>query len=199
MKFPTSYVSFAIAVLILSLLTACGAGQAAPQPVDEVVEAESQPLDEPVVEDTEEPTPEPTPEPTEVPVIEPEIIEINEKVRLLTRGLPDDITLDYAIDLELIDAIPDSTLFDYVHSEIAVIDITNNGAAATLDMGIVEICFTTVQPPGTSEAPIAFYWDTSRDPLPVGRQLRVTNVEKEPELVVCTTVQNSGAYALASH
>ena len=175
--------------LIIFILSACGGGQAESQPIDE-------PAAEPVIEPIVEQAPEATAEPTRVPEIEPEIIDLGNDARLLIRGLPDDVVLDVNIDLEMKDNIPDSRYVDNVHSEIALVRITKDGGPGTVDKGVVELCYTTTLTPGMNEQPVPFYWDTSNDPLLDGRPLRVSNVEKEPELVVCMMVEISGAYAL---
>jgi hypothetical protein len=182
-----------VTFVFIFLLSACGGGQVAEQPIDE-------PIAEPVVEPTDDPAPEPTAEPTleptPVPEIEPEIMDLGNDATLLIRGLPDDVVLDAAIDLELKDNIPDSRYVDNVHSEITVIRITKNGGPATVDKGVLELCYVTTLTPGMNEQPVPFYWDTSNDPLLDGRPLRVSNVKKEPELVVCMIVETNGAYAL---
>jgi len=178
-----------VTFLFIFLLSACGGGPAVEQVIEE-------PIAEPAVEPTDEPAPEPTAEPTPVPEIEPEIMDLGYGATLLILGLPNDIVLDVAIDLEMKDNIPDSRYVDNVHSEIALVRITKDGGPATVDKGVLELCYVTTLTPGMNEQPVPFYWDTSNDPLLDGRPLRVSNVEKEPELVVCTMVETSGAYAL---
>lgn len=189
MKSSKVNVVLIVSFLLIFLLSACGGGQAVEQSIDE-------PAAEPAVENTNEPAPEPTAEPTQVPEIEPEIMDLGYGATLLMRGLPNDIVLDVAIDLEIKDKIPDSRYVDNVHSEIALVRITKDGGPATVDKGVLELCYVTTLTPGMNEQPVPFYWDTSNDPLLDGRPLRVSNVEKEPELVVCAMVETSGAYAL---
>lgn len=189
MKSSKVNVVLIVSFLLIFLLSACGGGQAVEQPIDE-------PATEPAVEPTNEPAPEPTTEPTQVPEIEPEIMDLGYGATLLMRGLPNDIVLDVAIDLEMKDKIPDSRYVDNVHSEITLVRITKDGGPATVDKGVLELCYVTTLTPGMNEQPVPFYWDTSNDPLLDGRPLRVSNVEKEPELVVCAMVETSGAYAL---
>ena len=189
MKSSKINVVLIVSFLLIFLLSACGSGQAVEQPIDE-------PAAEPAVEATNEPASEPTAEPTQVPEIEPEVMDLGYGATLLMRGLPNDIVLDVAIDLEMKDKIPDSRYVDNVHSEIALVRITKDGGPATVDKGVLELCYVTTLTPGMNEQPVPFYWDTSNDPLLDGRPLRVSNVEKEPELVVCAMVETSGAYAL---
>ena len=193
MKTSKIYTSVVVMFLSIFLVSACGGGQTESSAAEEPA---AEPVAESVVEPVDEPTPEPTAEPTPVPEIEPEIIDLGFDARLLVRGLPEGVTLDTSIDLEIKDDIPDSRNFDNVHSEIAVVSITKNGGPATVDKGVAELCYTTTLTPGMNEQPVPFYWDTSNNPLLDGRPLRVSNVEKEPELVICAMVETSGAYAL---
>ena len=169
MKTSKVYTSNALMFLFIFLLSACGGGQPEIQSADE---------------------------PIDYTAIEPEIIDLGYGAKLLIRGLPDDVALDVNIDLEIKNNIPDSRYVDNVHSEIAVVSITQNGGPATVDTSVVELCYTTTLTPGMDEQPVPFYWDTSNNPLLDGRPLRVSSVEKEPELVVCAMVETSGAYAL---
>jgi hypothetical protein len=192
MKTLRLFVLVLASFLTIVMLSACGSAPAESQPVDELVEEVSVP----VVEPTMEPTPEPPSKRSPTPEIEPEIIDLGNDARLLLRGLPNDVILNANIDLEIKNDIPDSRNFDNVYSEVAVISLTKNGGPTTVDKGIVELCYTTTLTPGMNEQPVPFYWDTSNNPLLDGRPLRVSNVEKEPELVVCSMVETSGAYAL---
>jgi hypothetical protein len=167
---------------------------------DSSVESVSQPVVEPTLEPTLEPTSEPTAEPSPTPEIEPEILDLGNGARLLLRGLPEEIMLDASLDAEFKNDIPPTKNFDYVHTDTVIINITKGGEIATLDKGVVELCFTTTEP-GTAAAlgdPKPYYWDTSISPLVDGRGLRVSEKQKEPEYMICTMVQNSGAYAIVA-
>ena len=175
-----------VAIFLFSLLlTACG-GQAM--------------TDAPPSEPTIEQTLEPTLEPTSTPEIELETIDLGYDTQLLLRGIPEDISVDAIIDLELKDNLPPSNKkYDYVKSEIAVIHITQGGNPIKLEKGVAEICFT-VNYSGYGEPPAPFYWDTSVDPM-VGSTLPKTRGTKEPNpnYLVCTAVLKSGAYATIMH
>ena len=154
----------------------------------------------PTIQQVTEPTIEPTftPEPTSTPEIEPEVVDLGYDAQLLLRDLPEDTSVDAVIDLELKDNLPPSNKkYDYVKSEIAVINITQNGSPIELEKGVAEICFT-VNYSGYGEPPAPFYWDTSVDPM-VGSTFPITGGTKEPNYTVCTTVKNSGAYAIIMH
>jgi len=175
-----------VAIFLFSLLlTACGG-----QTMTDV------PPTEPIVEQN----PEPTLEPTSTPEIEPEIVDLGYDTQLLLRGLPEDNSVDAVIDLELKGNLPPSNKkYDYVKSEIAVINITRGGSPIKLEKGVAEICFT-VNYSGYGEPPAPFYWDTSVDPM-VGSTLPKTRGTKEPNpnYMVCTAVKKSGAYAIIMH
>jgi len=189
--------------VVIFILSACSGGQADSQPIDEPV---AEPVIEPTVEQVPEPTAEPTAEPTPVPEIEPEIIDLGYDARLLVRGLPDDIVLDANIDIEMKENMPDSYVYDYVQTEVVLINISKDGAQATLDKGVVELCYTTTSSKANLSQPMPYYWDTSISPMVDGRGLRVSTQEKVPDqdpdqgpqLVVCAMIQNSGAYAIVA-
>jgi hypothetical protein len=177
-------ISIVVMLSFVLLLSACGGGQAM---ADET-------LPEPAVE----PTSEPTLEPTSTPEIEPEVVDLGYDTQLLLRGLPEYISVDAAIGLELKGNLPPSNRkYDYVKSEIAVIKVTKNGTPYELDAGVVEICFT-VSYSGSGEPPDSFFWDTSKDPM-VGSSLKKSRVVEEPNYTVCTAVRKSGAYAIIMH
>jgi len=111
--------------------------------------------------------------------------------------MPKDVTVEGRLDPDLGDLFPDSRNWDSLHSDVAVIQITQNGQPVSVENGVLEICFSTTLT-AMNERPVPYYWDTSSDPLRDGRQQRVSNVETDPALVVCTMVENSGAYALVS-
>ncbi|RME98409.1 MAG: hypothetical protein D6768_17395 [Chloroflexi bacterium] len=182
------------AVLLATFsLVSCGGQQVAGQPIQE---ADSQPLPVQPVEPTAVPAPTTTPLPTPEP--EPEKIGLGHDAWLLVRGLPEGVTLDSAIDLEFKREIPDSRNFDYVQSEILLVNLTQNGEPTTIDNGIVEFCAKGSLSPGLNEKPVPYYWDTNQTPLVDGRPLRVSTTESEPDLVVCMMVEKSGAYGLVS-
>ena len=195
MKTAKLLVSILVMVLLIFLLSACGGAPSESQPVDEPVEKAAS---EPVVEPTLEPTPEPTAEPTQTPEIEPEIMDLGNGARLLLRGLPEDITLEASLDSEFKNNIPLTKNFDYVHTDTVIVNITKGDENVTLDKGVVELCFTTTEPNTTLGDPKPYYWDTSISPLVDGRGLRVSDKQKEPEYMLCTMVQNSGAYAIVA-
>jgi len=183
---------FATAVtmfLFILLLSACNSEQ-----------VESPPIDEPVVEPTVVQNTEPTAEPSPVPEIEAEIIDLGYDAKLLVRGLPDDVILDANVDLEMKENMPALRNADHIQTEVVVINITKNGEKVSLDKGIVELCFTTTLSPANLTQPKPYYWDTSISPLVDGRGLRLSTQEKgiESDLVVCTMVQNNGAYAFVA-
>jgi hypothetical protein len=188
-----------VSFVLVLLLSACGGGQTESQPADDpFVEPVSQPVVEPTLEPTLEPTPEPSPEPTSTPEIEPEIVDLGNGARLLLRGLPEDISLDAKLDSEFKDSIPPSKNFDWVHTDTVIVTITEGDENATLDKGVVELCFTTTEPNTALGDPKPYYWDTSISPLVDGRGLRISEKQKEPEYMLCTMVQNSGAYAIVA-
>lgn len=174
MRSSKIYAVVIVTFLLILLLSACGGGQ--------------------VNEPTSVPEPSPTPE------IEPEIMDLGNGVRLLQRGLPKDITLDASLDPLFKDNIPPTKNFDYVHTDTVIINITKGGEIATLDKGVVELCFTTTEPSSAAALgdPKPYYWDTNTSPLVDGRGLRVSEKQKEPEYMICTMVQNSGAYAIVA-
>jgi len=199
MKTSKLLISIIVMFLFIFLLSACGGGQTESQPADDSsVEPVSQPVVEPTLEPTLEPTSEPTPEPTPTPEIEPEIVDLGNGVRLLLRGFPEKITLDAKLDSEFKDNIPPSKNFDWVHTDTVIVTITEGGQNATLDKGVMELCFTTTEPNAALGDPIPYYWDTSISPLVDGRGLRISEKQKEPEYMICTMVQNSGAYAIVA-
>lgn len=175
-----------VAIFLFSLLlTACG-GQAM--------------TDAPPTTPTIEQTLEPTLEPTSTPEKGLETVDLGYDTQLLLRGLPEDISVDAGIDLELKDNLPPSNMkYDYVKSEIAVINFTRNESPIELETGVAEICFT-VDYSGSGEPPAPFYWDTSVTPM-VGSGLPKTRGTKEPNpnYAVCTAVKKSGAYAIIMH
>jgi hypothetical protein len=192
-------VSIVVVSLFIFLLSACGGGQTESHPADDSsVEPVSQPVVEPTLEPTLEPTAEPTPEPTSTPEIEPEIVDLGNGARLLLRGLPEDVTLDASLDAEFKDDIPPSKNFDWVHTDTVIVNIIKGGEFFTLDKGVVELCFTTTEPNTALGDPKPYYWDTSISPLVDGRGLRISEKQKEPEYMLCTMVQNSGAYAIVA-
>jgi hypothetical protein len=193
MKTSKFFSPIVVSFVLVLLLSACGSAQTEGQPVDK---SAVEPVSEPMVEPTVEQAPEPTTEPTPVPEIDPKIVDLGHDAKLLVRGLPEDVILDVSIELEMKENVPDSRYFDNVHSEIALVRITKNGEPATLDKGVAELCYTTTLTPGMEEQPVPFFWDTSNDPLLDGRPLRVSNVEKEPDLVVCSMIETCGAYGL---
>jgi len=191
MKTSKERTSMFVMVLLVLLLSACS-GQA----------IEDEITTDPTIEQNPEATLEPTstPEPISTPVIEPVIIDLGYDAQLLLRGLSEDISVDAVIDLELKGNLPPSNKkYDYVKSEIAVINITQNGSPIGLEKGVAEICFT-VDYSGSGEPPAPFYWDTSLDPM-VGSTLPKTRGTKEPspKYMVCTAVKKSGAYAVIMH
>jgi len=195
MKTSKLLISIIVMFLFIFLLSACGGGQTESQPADD---SSVEPVSQPVVEPTLEPTLEPTPEPTPTPEIEPEIADLGNGVRLLLRGFPEKITLDAKLDSEFKDNIPPSKNFDWVHTDTVIVTITEGGQNATLDKGVMELCFTTTEPNAALGDPIPYYWDTSISPLVDGRGLRISEKQKEPEYMICTMVQNSGAYAIVA-
>lgn len=195
MKTSKLLISIIVMFLFIFLLSACGGGQTESQPADD---SSVEPVSQPVVEPTLEPTLEPTPEPTPTPEIEPEIVDLGNGVRLLLRGFPEKITLDAKLDSEFKDNIPPSKNFDWVHTDTVIVTITEGGQNATLDKGVMELCFTTTEPNAALGDPIPYYWDTSISPLVDGRGLRISEKQKEPEYMICTMVQNSGAYAIVA-
>jgi len=155
----------------------------------------------PTTEATEAPastsSPTATLEPTATPEIEPQYIDLGNGVELIDHGVPADITLEGRLDPELGDKVPDSRNWDSLHSDMAAIQITQDGNAASVENGLLEICFSS-RMTSMNAQPVPYYWDTGSDPLRDGRQQRVSNVETDPELVVCTMVKDSGAYALVA-
>lgn len=187
--------------LLIFLLSACGGGQTESQPVeDSSVEPVSQPVEEPTLEPALEPTNEPTVEPSSTPEIEPEIMDLGNGVRLLLRGLPEEIDLDARLDPTFKDSVPSTKNFDHVYTDTVIVSITNGNEDVTLDKGVIELCFTTTEPStaATLGDPKPYYWDTSISPLVDGRGLRVSEKQKEPEYMLCTMVQKSGAYAIVA-
>ena len=181
-----------ITIFVLSLLlSACGSGPTKSESVDE-------PTPETVVETTVEQIAEPTSEPTPVPEIEPEIVDLGNGIRLLLRGFPEDITLEANIDPEFKNNIPPSKNFDHLHTDAVIITFTQSGEYLSLDKGLVELCFTTTEPDTTLGDPKPYYWDTTKSPLVDGRGLRISEKKKEPEYMLCTIIQNSGAYAIVA-
>jgi len=185
------YASIVIMFLFIFFLSACGGGQTKSQPADD---SSVEPVSQPMVEPTLEPTTEPTP----TPEIEPEIMDLGNGVRLLLRGLSDEITLDAKLEPDFKDNIPPTKNFDYVHTDTVIVNIIKGDENVTLDKGVVELCFTTTEPNTTLGDPKPYYWDTSISPLVDGRGLRVSDKQKDPEYMLCTMVQNSGAYAIVA-
>ena len=192
MKTSKGKILIVVMLSFVLLLSACGGGQAMAE------ESLTEPTVEPTPEPTLEPTPEPTLKPTSTPEIELETVDLGYDTQLLLRGLPEDISVDASIDLELKDNLPPSNKkYDYVKSEIAVIKVTKNETPYELEAGVVEICFT-ISYSGSGEPPAPFYWDTSKDPM-VGSSLKKSRVVKEPNYTICTAVRKSGAYAIIMH
>ena len=199
MKTSKLLVSIVVIFLFIFLLSACGGEQTESQSMDEsVVEPVAQSIVEATLEPTLKPTSEPTPEPTATPEIEPEIVDLGNGARLLLRGLPEEIMLNTKLDSEFKDSIPPSKNFDWVHTDTVIVTITEGGQNATLDKGVMELCFTTTKPNAALGDPIPYYWDTSISPLVDGRGLRISEKQKEPDYIICTMVQNSGAYAIVA-
>ena len=199
MKTTKLLVSVIVMFLFIFLLSACGGGQTDSQPADvSFAESVSQPMVEPTLEPTLEPTAEPTAEPSPTPEIKPKIVDLGNGARLLLRGLPEDITLDASLDSEFKNNIPPTKNFDYVHTDTVIVNITKGGETIILDKGIVELCFTTTEPNTSLGDPKPYYWDTSISPLVDGRGLRISEKQKEPEYIICTMIQNSGAYAIVA-
>jgi len=123
-------------------------------------------------------------------------MDLGNGVRLLLRGLPEDITLDASLDTEFKNNAPPTKNFDYVHTDTVMVTITKGGEIISLDKGVVELCFTTTEPETSLGDPILYYWDTTKSPLVDGRGMRLSEKQKEPEYMLCTMVQNSGAYAI---
>jgi hypothetical protein len=94
--------------------------------------------------------------------------------------------------------MPDTYQYDHVQSEVVLVNITTDGSQATLNKGVVELCFTTHLANANLEQPLPYYWDTSISPMVDGTWQRVSTKKKEPDLVVCAMVQNSGAYAIVA-
>lgn len=197
MNISKVYASIGTMLLFTFLLSACAGKPVESQSINEpnIAPVVAQ-VSDPVAEPTSTAEPDPTAVPTPTVEIEPEIIDLGHDAWLLVRELPDDVTFDANINLAFKDDIPDSRNFDYVSSEIAVVHLTQNNEPVTIDNGIVELCFTTLPVPGTNEIPAPYYWDTSQTPLRDGRTLRVSTLEKEPNLVVCMMVETSGAFGL---
>jgi len=192
-------ISILVMFLFIILLSACGGGQMESQPADaSSMEPVSQSVVESTLEPTLEPTSEPTVEPTSTPEIEPEIMNLGNGVRLLLRGLPEDITLDASLDAEFKNNTPHTKNFDHVHTDTVMVTISKDGEIVTLDKGVVELCFTTTEPETALGDPKPYYWDTTKSPLVDGRGLRISEKQKEPEYMICTMVQNSGAYAIVA-
>lgn len=143
------------------------------------------------------PAPTATSDPTATPGIEPQYTDLGNGVELIDRGVPAEISLEGQLDPDLSDSIPDSKNWDSLHSDMVAIQITQDGQPASVENGVLEICFST-RMTSMNARPVPYYWDTSSDPLRDGRQQRVSNVETKPELVVCAMVENSGAYALVA-
>jgi len=199
MKNSKLYASIVFALLFIFLLSACGGRQTESQPVgDSSVEPVLKPVVEPTLEPTLEPTIEPIPEPTSTPKIEPEIVDLGNGARLLLRGLPEEFTLDAKIDPDFKDDIPPSKNFDWVHTDTVIVNIIKGGEIVTLDKGVVELCFTTTEPNTSLGEPKPYFWDTTKSPLVDGRGLRISEKQKEPEYIICTMIQNSGAYAIVA-
>ena len=160
-----------VSFLFVFLLSACGGGQAVEQPVDE---------------------------PAAEPEIEPEIVDLGNGVQLLLRGLPEDIIMDANLDPNFKDNLPPSKNFDYVHTDTVVITFMQGGEYVTLEKGVAELCFTTTEPNTDLGEPKPYYWDTTKSPLVDGRGLRISEKQEEPEYMICTMVQNSGAFAIVA-
>ena len=96
-------------------------------------------------------------QPVDYSTIEPEVIDLGYNAKLLIRGLPDDVLLDANIDLEVKGDIPDSKNFDNVFSEVTLVSISQNGGPATVEEGMIELCYTTTLTPGMNEQPALFY------------------------------------------
>lgn len=188
-----TFVLAGVAMLVILLLGNC----AGPQLTDQSLQ---EPDSESLAAQALEPTavPAPTAEPSLTPEMEPEKMDLGHDAWLLVRGLPEDVTLDTAVDPTFKDQIPNSRNFDYVGSEIAIVTLTQHNEPAAINNGIVELCFKGALSPGTNEKPVPYYWDTGQTPLVDGRPLRASTTEKDPELVVCMMVEKSGAYGLVN-
>jgi hypothetical protein len=192
----TSYYHLLSVLALLSFtLAACSSGNDAE---GSLAVAESA---APATQETEVPSPTPEPsataQPTETPGIEPQYTDLGNGVALIDRGTPQDVIVEGRLDADLVNKIPDSRNWDSLHSDMAAIQITQDGQPASVERGALEICFSTTMTP-MDERPVPYYWDTSSDPLSDGRQQRVSHVETDPALVVCTMVEKGGAYALVA-
>ncbi len=203
MKYSKMIASIGTMLLFTFLLMACGGEKDVDQTTNEPgAETQTGQVPDPTAEPTPpmEPTPTaepiPTVEPTPTAEIEPEKIDLGYDAWLLVRGLADDVTLDVNIDPAYKDDLPDTMNYDYVHSEIALVHLAQNNEPATVDSGVVELCYKTTLLKGPEEDPVPYYWDTSQTTLVERGAIRVSTREKEPDLVVCMMVDKSGAYGL---
>lgn len=174
-----------VLVLVLALIwvvSGCAGEQVEPAP-EEAGSQEATPA-------------EPESEPSAMPVQEEEAIELSDGIRLSLTGVPADVSVEARVDPDVKAAIPDSMRYDYVHSDVVVVEIRQNGGPAMLEPGVAELCFDTVPATANSEDPRPYYWDLTIDPLVDGRPLRASVFEKSPAWLVCTQVQANGAYAL---
>lgn len=195
MRRPFCYILLSVLALLSFALAACssGADSEGGLAVAEPAAPESEAPEAP------SPTPEPTatPEPTTPAEIEPQYIDIGNGVTLIDHGTPQDVTIEGRLDPDLADKVPDSRNWDSLHSDIADVQLTQDGQPASVENGVLEVCFSTTMTP-MDERPVPYYWDTSVEPLQDGRQQRVSNAETDPELVVCAMVEKGGAYALVA-
>jgi hypothetical protein len=193
MRRTFSYLLLGVLALMSLTLAACGSGT---NSEINLAPAESA---TPVPEATEVPTstpdPTPTPAPAATPGSEPQYIDLGNGVELIERGMPQDVTVEGRLDPDIGDRFPNSKNWDSLHSDIAVIQITQDGQPASVENDGLEICFPT-KVTVSNKRPAPYYWDTSNDPLLDGRQQRVSSFETDPQLVVCMMARTSGAYGL---